>query len=306
MNTRATLLPISAALGLLGALPGALGPHAHASTRSIDQQQPADPAGTVEIVNVAGGIAVSGWDRPEVSVTGEVGDRVERVELSHSDHHTLVRVVLPQGIGTHFGGDGSARLTIHVPNRSSLQVSLVSADLKVTGVSGSQQLRTVSGDITSEGGGAANITSASGDVHLTVTDGAAAHVETMSGDVSVKGAGGDVSVSTVSGGGHLGLQALRSFNLHTVSGDFEISARLDGPAQFAVEAVSGDVKVDLSGAPAAEFDLHSLSGDISTCGPEKPVRPRYGPGSRLMFSAGDGGANVRMSSTSGDLSVCAH
>jgi DUF4097 and DUF4098 domain-containing protein YvlB len=258
-------------------------------------------------VNVAGEIVVSGWDRPEVSVTGEVGDRVERVELSHSDHHTVVRVVLPQGIGTHFGGDGSAHLTIQVPNRSSLQVSLVSTDLKVTGVSGSQQLRTVSGDITSEGGGAATITSASGDVHLTVTDGAAAHVETMSGDVSVKGAGGDVSVSTVSGGGHLGLQALHSFNLRTVSGDFEISARLDGPAQFAVEAVSGDVKVDLSGAPAAEFDLHSLSGDISTCGPEKPVRPQYGPGSRLMFSTGNGGgANVRMSSTSGDLSVCAH
>ena len=306
MNTRVTLLPIAAALGLLGALPGALGPQAHASTRSIDQHQPADPAGTVEIVNVAGEIDVSGWDHAEVSVTGEVGDRVERVELSHSDHHTLVRVVLPQGIGTHFGGDGSAHLTIHVPNRSSLQVSLVSSDLKVTGVSGTQQLRTVSGEITSEGGGAATITTASGDVHLSVTDGAAAHVETISGDVSVNGAGGDVSVSTVSGGGHLGLQALRSFNLRTVSGDFEISARLEGPAQFAAEAVSGDVKVDLAGAPAAEFDLHSLSGDISTCGPEKPVRPRYGPGSRLTFSTGEGGANVRMSSTSGDLSVCAH
>src|SRR6185437_8548436 len=112
MNTRATLLPLSAALGLLGALPAALGPHAQASTRSIDQHQPADPAGTVEIVNVAGEIDVSGWDRPEVSVTGEVGDRVDRVELTHSDHHTVVRVVLPQGIGTHFGGDGSAHLSI--------------------------------------------------------------------------------------------------------------------------------------------------------------------------------------------------
>jgi hypothetical protein len=304
MKTRANL-PTGTVLGLLVALPGTFSPITPASARNVDQHQPADPSGTVEIVNVAGSIAVNGWDRPEVSVTGQIGSHVERVELTSSDHHTLVRVILPHGIGLNFGGDGSARLTIRVPTHSSLEVSLVSSDLTVNGVSGSQQLRTVSGDVTSDGGGAARITSVSGDVHLSVPDGTSAQVESTSGDLTVNGAGGDVSISTMSGDGHMRLGTLHSFSLHTVSGQFEIDGRLDPAAQFTAESVSGDVKVALSGAPAAEFDLQSLSGDISNCTTEKATRSQYGPGSRLNFSTGDGKARVHMSSTSGDLSLCA-
>jgi len=114
MRTRANL-PTGTVLGLLVALPCTFSSITPASARNVDQHQPADPAGTVEIVNVAGSIAVNGWDRPEVSVTGQVGSSVDRVELTSSDHHTLARVVLPHGIGLHFGGDGSAHLTIRVP-----------------------------------------------------------------------------------------------------------------------------------------------------------------------------------------------
>lgn len=305
MNTRANLLSMGTALGVLGALPWALGPVALASTRSVDQTQPADPNGTVEIVNVAGSVTVSGWNRPEVSVTGQIGDRVERVELTHSDHHTLVRAVLPHGVGFHFSGDGSARLTIRVPAHSGLQVSLVSADLAVSGVSGPQQLRTVSGTIQSEGGGAAHIDTVSGDVKLTVPDGTSAQVETTNGDVTVSGAGGDVSVNTTSGDGHLRLGSLHTFSLHTVSGSFDIDARLGAAAQFTVESISGDIKVHLSGTPGAEFDLKSLSGDISNCNGPKATRPEYGPGSQLNFQTGDAQAHVHMSSTSGDLELCA-
>lgn len=282
MNTQATLLSIGAALGVLGLVPGALAPVAHASTSAINQQQPADPTGTVEIINVAGSVTVSGWDRPQVSVTGQIGDNVERVELSGSDHHTLVRVVLPHG-----SGDDSADLTIRVPTRSSLEVSLVNADLTVTGVSGSQLVRTVNGG-----------------VRLTVPDGTAAHIQTTNGDVAVDGAGGDVGISTVSGGGHLRLGSLRTFSLHTVSGHFDVSARLYPAALFTVESISGDVKVDFSGAPAAEFDLQSLSGQISNCTAQKATQPEFGPGSRLNFSTGDGQAHVRMTSTSGKLELC--
>jgi hypothetical protein len=300
------LRSMGAALGLLGALPVALCPVAQASQRTIDQQQQADPSGTVEIISVAGSVTVSGWDQPEVAVTGQLGERVERVELTSSDHHTLVRVVLPHDIGFHFlRDDGSAHLTIRVPSRSSLEVSLVSSELIVSGVSGSQQLRTVSGNIKSDGGGAANINSVSGNVHLVVPDTTAARVETISGDVTVSGAGGDVSISTMNGDGKLSLGMLHSFRLQTVSGDFDIHAGLDAGAQFSTQSVSGDVKVEFSGAPGAEFDLQSLSGDISNCTAPKATHPQYGPGSRLNFSAGNGQAHVHMSSTSGDLGLCA-
>src|SRR5580658_1632098 len=91
------------AVALLPALSGA-------AVRNIDQQQAADPSGTVEIQNVAGSVQVSGWDKPEVSVTGQIGERVERVDLTSDGHRTIVHVVLPSG--STWGGDGSARLVV--------------------------------------------------------------------------------------------------------------------------------------------------------------------------------------------------
>ncbi len=274
-----------------------------ASMRSVDQHQAADPNGTVEIMNVAGSVQVSGWDKPEVSVTGQIGERVERVDLASDGHRTTVHVVLPSG--SNWGGDGSARLVVHVPKTSALDVSVVSADLDVTGVSGAQQVRSVSGTVQCAGGAATRINTVSGNVHITVTNDATAEIESVSGEIALDGAGGDVSVQTVSGGGHLTLGSVSKFRLRTVSGDFSISARLAAAANVESDSVSGDLKVSLKDSPGAEYDLQTLSGSIDSCGGAQVVRSKYGPGSRLTFSAGDGKGQVHLSSKSGDLSLCA-
>jgi len=276
---------------------------AAAATRSVDEHQSADPNGTVEIINVAGSVIVSGWERNEVAVSGRIGDKVQGVELSGSGAHLTVRVVLPEG--THWGGDGAARLTINVPQGSALNASLVSSDLTVTGVSGAQQLRTVSGDITSQGMGAARINTVSGDVRLSVPKGTRAEVQSVSGEMTVDGAGDEVAVSSVSGDGHLTLGALSHFHLSTVSGDFVITGALSSGADFEAESLSGDMHVTFSGQPAAQFDLQTLSGDIANCSAPQATKAHYGPGTRLNFSSGDGSAQVHLSSKSGDLSLCA-
>jgi hypothetical protein len=275
---------------------------AGAATRSVDQHQPADPAGSVDIVDVAGSVLVSGWERPEVAVSGLIGDQIERVELTSSGNRTTVHVISPDG--GHWSGDGAARLTIHVPARSALNVSLVSADLTLSGVSGAQQIRSVSGDIKSDGGGAARINTVSGDVHLSVPDSTAAEIETMSGELTVTGAGGDVSITTVSGDGHLALGTLRSFRLRTVSGDFKIASRLDPAANFEAESISGDLEVNLSGTPGFQVDAQSLSGDIRNCTAPEATKSQHGPGTRLSFTSGDGKATVHVSSNDGDLGLC--
>ncbi|HEY1726104.1 MAG TPA: DUF4097 family beta strand repeat-containing protein [Steroidobacteraceae bacterium] len=276
---------------------------AQAAERSVDQHQAADPNGTVEIINVAGSLNVSGWDRSEVAVSGQIGERIDRVELSGSGANTTVRVVGPSA--SHWSGDGSARLTIHVPEHSALNASVVSADLSVEGVSGAQHLRSVSGSIKSDGGGAARINTVDGGVQLSVSANTDAEVVTMSGDVTLKGAGGEVRVTTVSGGGTLTLGAVHSLRLRTVAGDFKIAARLDPAAAVEVQSVSGDVQLDLNGAAGAQFDVRSLSGTIHNCSGPQPVEAQYGPGSRLSFSNGDGKAQVRMTSTTGELELCA-
>jgi Putative adhesin len=275
---------------------------ARAATRSVEQRQSADPAGSVEIINVAGSVDVVGWDKPEVEVTGQIGERVERVDVTGADKHVTVKVVLP--VGGHWSGDGEAHLTIHVPQMSSLSLSLVSADLKISGVSGAQQIHSVSGGVTTEGGGNARVSTISGDVHVTVPAGTPAEVSTVSGDVYVHGAEGEVSVKSVSGGGKLDLGTVSNFRLESVSGDFTVSARLAPAAQFEASGVSSSLRVDLSGGTGVTYDVSALSGAISNCTEPKAVSPRYGPGSHLSYTTGDGKAAVRISSKSGDLSLC--
>ena len=50
----------------------------------------------VEISNVAGSIQVTGWDKSTVSVHGELGGSVERVDVTSQAGRTSIKVVLPE------------------------------------------------------------------------------------------------------------------------------------------------------------------------------------------------------------------
>ncbi|HVN99500.1 MAG TPA: DUF4097 family beta strand repeat-containing protein [Steroidobacteraceae bacterium] len=278
---------------------------AQAATRSFSAQKPADPSGTVEIVNVAGSIEVTGWNQPTVDVSGTLGDRVERVDVTRSANRTTVRVVLPDGGGWH--GDSEAKLKIRVPQDSSLDVSLVSADLKVSGVGGSHHLQTVSGDIEGEvGSGGLQVNTVSGDVHLTAHNGHGAQVKSVSGDVYLSGTSGDLTLNTVSGDLIATVTELAHASLESVSGDIKVdAAALAAQGQVDVTTVSGDLRLHFATPPDADIDVQSFSGDISNCFGPKPVEEKYGPGSRLNFRSGKGGGRVHVDSKSGDVELCA-
>ena len=274
-----------------------------ASTRAFNAQKPADPAGTVEVVNVAGSIEISGWDQAMVDVSGSIGDKVERVDVTSSANHTTVRVVLPSG--SSWNGDSSAHLKIRVPQKSELQVSLVSADLRVLGVSGNQHLQTVSGDISGDTSGDLEINTVSGDVRLMAHNSHNAQFKTVSGDLNVSGADGNVQVTTVSGDAMLTLGTVSRAHFESVSGDLSVaSAALAASGQLDATSVSGDLGVHFTTLPDADIDVQTFSGDIRNCFGPKPVEQQYGPGSRLNFRNGKGGGHVHIDTKSGDVELC--
>jgi hypothetical protein len=297
-DARSTRPALLAALVLLPCFAAA----AFAGTKPFAAKQAADPTGTVEIVNVAGSIDVSGWDQPLVDVSGTIGDKVERVDVTGSANHTTVRVVLPTG--NSWGGDSSAHLKIKVPHRSSLDVSLVSADLTLSAVDGNQKLQTVSGNISGSAGGSLQVSTVSGDVRMSTHDDHALQVKSISGDLTVSGADGDVQVKTVSGDAELTLGSLSAAHIETVSGDVQISSTLAATGQFEASSISGDLRVKFTAPPDADIDVQSFSGSISNCFGPKPTEEHYGPGSRLTFRSGKGGGHVRIDTKSGDVSVC--
>ena len=275
---------------------------AYAAT-SVDEHRAANPQGAVEIDNVAGLIDVQGWDKSEVAVTGTIGKDVERVDVTGDSNRTSIRVVLPKGV--HWGmRDGDAHLVIHVPTGSSVSTSLVSSDLKVSGVRGALELRTVSGNISGDGGGDLRVNDVSGDIHFTATAAKRTEATSISGEIVLTGGNTDIEASTVSGDTRLTLGTVSRARFKTVSGGISATLGAAADAQIDGESVSGDIRLDFVGEPAADFNVQTLSGDIENCFGPKPEEPRHGPGKRLMFKTGDTSARVHLTSNSGEVRLC--
>ncbi|HEV7433185.1 MAG TPA: DUF4097 family beta strand repeat-containing protein [Steroidobacteraceae bacterium] len=276
---------------------------AWAATRAFNAQKPADPAGTVEVVNVAGSIEISGWDQATVDVSGSIGERVERVDVTSSANRTSIRVVLPSG--NSWNGDSEAHLKIRVPQKSALEVSLVSSDLRIAGVSGNQHLQTVSGDIAGEASGDLQVNTVSGDVKMATRNSHSVQIKTVSGDVNVTGADGTIQVNTVSGDAMFTLGTVTRAHFESISGDISVAAAaLAASGQLEATSVSGDLGVHFTALPDADIDVQTFSGDISNCFGPKAVEQQYGPGSRLNFRNGKGGGHVHIDTKSGDVQLC--
>ena len=276
---------------------------AHAAERSVDLHKAADPEGQVEIIDVSGHIEIVGWDQPEIAVAGTIGDRVERVDLSTNGDHATVRVVLP---ALTLSGNGDAHLVVHVPQKSLVRGSLVSANLETRDLLGEQRLRTVSGDIKAHLLRGGSVNSVSGDLRLSVGGTEGLEIETISGDVSVDGASTNVRVQTVSGELKIQLGTFTAVRLKTISGEVQFGGSLGAGGRFEAESVSGEIGIRFAATPAADFDIESHTGEIANCFGPAPQKPQYGPGSHLVFRSGDGAGRVRVSTLSAEIRLCDH
>jgi DUF4097 and DUF4098 domain-containing protein YvlB len=290
---------MSVSLLLLGASTLALA----SDDRTFDKTIAAQPRGVVDISNVAGEIEVTGWDRQEVSVHAELGAQVERVDVSSEGGRTTVKVVLPN----HTSGHGEAELQIHVPRESEVDVSAVSADIKLSGVLGVERLNAVSGDVTAELGNAdVEAKTVSGELRLKGHGSPARlHVSSVSGDVRLERGAGDFEGSTVSGELVVSLDSARSIRARSTSGDLRLEAKLAHGAIVEATSVSGDVNVRASAEDGFSYEVSTFSGDISDCFNVKAERSgQYMPGSRLQGTRGGGAGNVRIKTMSGDVQLC--
>jgi DUF4097 and DUF4098 domain-containing protein YvlB len=271
--------------------------------RAVHELRNADPQGEIEIVNVSGSVEVDGWNRSEVEVSGTVGDGVERVDVTGAGNRTSIHVVSRTAHG--WNSENEADLVIHVPAKSTVSATLVSADLKITDVVGELKLQTVSGGIRGDAGGDVRASTVSGNLQLIARAAKAMEVRTISGDIHLTGGGGDVDLTTVSGKASIELADVTRARLKSVSGDMSATLTLQPDGQIESESVSGNVNLIFANEPSAEFEVQSFSGDIKNCFGPKPLESRYGPGSRLEFKSGEGHAHVRINTKSGDVKLCA-
>jgi len=274
----------------------------------INETRPLSANGSVSIENLKGRVSVRTWDRPEVRVAGRLGEGVEKLEIEGGGDRLSIVVRYPQRSGWFGWGSGKGEpteLEVTIPAAAGLKVGTVSADIEVTGTGGQRlALESVSGDITVRGArsGEASFETVSGDVDAEL-DSRSTSAETVSGDLRLRGLiDGRVELESVSG--DLGLKAgtVERLDVSSVSGDADLQLALAPSARVAAETLSGNLTLRLPADASGRIQAESFSGSIrSPVG--QVVTEKYGPGSSLQGTLGEGSADLRLESFSGDIRI---
>lgn len=261
----------------------------------------------IDVSNVRGSITVSGWDKPEVAISGSLGSGSKGLAIDGDATHLIIKVRGPdRGGWFNWGNDaqmGDTTLDIKVPRGAELKIDAVSADVNVGGVDGrALNVNSVSGKLRLDSGAKElDIDSVSGNVELTAKS-AKAHVETVSGNIRARGLGGEIRFETVSGDIEADNDDYRELDAGTVSGDLNLRGTPAADANIAVKTMSGDVRLHLPESIAGQLHASTFSGDIrSDFGTVK--EPEHGPGSSLDATLGDGRARIKLETFSGDIEI---
>lgn len=248
----------------------------------------------LHVNNVRGSVRVTGAEGPEIRLRIEVDpegrltdDDLARapIELIQEGNRLNVKVLSDQAIMGWFerrSGPPTVRMSLEAPLRTRVNISCVSADVALGGVSGAQAINTVSGNIVA--------TDMQGDVKL----------NTVSGDALLTRSSGAVRWNSVSGSLTVREGQTSGISSNSVSGSVEAS--VEGALQDGVQAqsVSGDLRLRVPSGFGCDAMLSSMSGN-ARCGlPVQVVESRRG---RWHGAVNGGGPPVRLSSMSGSLVI---
>ena len=267
----------------------------------------ATPTARVSISNIAGSVNVIAWDRPEVQVSGQLGDGAKPLAITGSNSDLKIKVESQGGSGWfNWGGDskmGPTTLELHVPKGASLDIDVISAPLVVDGMDGGDiEINTISGKARINARTPSlKVDSVSGGIEQAGQAGRA-ELQSVSGDIMAPALGSEADLQTISGRIQATGGPWRKLSVSTVSGDVQLKGGLVADGDIRIDSMSGDVQLQLPADTSGNLHASSFSGNLrSDFG--TPKEPGYGPGSSLDVRLGDGGGKINIETFSGDLRV---
>ncbi len=250
--------------------------------------------------NVRGGIEVTGWDRPEVSIVavkrlgsewgGHESFDQTTVEMRQDGQRVMVQTIR-LGTAGLLGWMGIGRTppqvfyTIKLPATSELSVRTVDGPITVSNVIGSVYTRTVGSDIT--------LKRVSGKV---LTSGVSARV--VGADVT-----GTVGVKSVSGDVTLTQSRLSSFWGKTVDGTVSLETTIDPAGTYDVHTVSGSFHILIPPSSKLTAQMRGVSGRGSCDLPAQVTQNMQPARSEWRAVINSGGAALTLKTISGDLTI---
>lgn len=293
---------------------------------TVDKQADTSDSPNVEIEHVSGVATIKGWDKNQVKVTGELGERTEEFIFRQDGNDVLIKVETNHRHINWRNGDpkDGDKLTIFVPEKTRLTYSAVIADVDASNLSNDSKFELVNGDIKAKDlSGRVKLESVNGDIDMKNIQGLL-NVETVNGNIKGDHKGdkdtriitvnGDINLSTtspsvmvesVNGGAKLDLADVRELSLTTVNGDMHVSMNLLDNGDVDVSSVGGTIALNMQPSVSARFEIQAhAGGDIENrLSGDKPSSAKYGPNKWLEFTHNGGKARVEMSTVHGDLII---
>lgn len=323
--------PLSFALAALIALPA--GSHAGALRAGDDPTQarpapapapvpPAPPAPPVQ--------ARPGWvenDSPRTDQTVDVAKGTRLVLSSHAgevvvhawdrdavrvqaNHGTRDRVDVQASEGalrvrtrSSRGPGGPVDYTLTVPKWMPLNLSGTYLAATIDGTAADVNVETVGGDLTLKGGsGAVSLRSIEGEIKV---DGASGklNASTVNDSITLVNVSGDVVAETVNGDVAVTASKASSLEVSTVNGDVRFEGPIADKGTYRVNTHQGDIHVSLGAQANATVFVRTFRGDFSSDFPITLPKEERDSNKRFNFTLGSGSARVELQSFQGDIHV---
>ena len=292
----------------------------------VDKTLTTSASPIVEIEHVAGKATITGWDKNQVKVTGELGDRTEAFIFEKKGDDVILKVETNHrkiDWRDKNPGDGDD-LTIFVPAKSDLSYTAVVADVEASRLTNSVQFDVVNGDIdVSDLAGKVKLESVNGDIKLDNVSGLlqvetvngnisgnhkgdkSTRIITVNGDIKLKTSSPDVQLESVNGDAKLELSEIDVLSLTTVNGDITASLTLAEKGDVDASSVGGTLHLKMQKGVSARVEMQAHAGGdiVNRLTADKPSSAKYGPNEWLEFTANGGRATIEMSTVHGELIV---
>lgn len=285
MIARLALLPLFLAV--------ALPVHAQAPVRRLAVA----PDASIRILNLAGSIRVTGWDRDSVLISGAPPPGAGMLLAGGSERG--VKIVVEADAATDLPGTD---LEIRVPRGAHLWVKSATATIVIEGMTGEVEASTVTGAITVRGSPAVLVAeSMEGDLDITAPA-RVSRLKTAGGAITVREAANEITATSVSGAIRLlDARAVSSGRLESVSGSVLFNGAVQPGGSLDLQTHDAPIDIFLPARQGAVVEVTAFGGKAINRIPGLASSP--GKGKALQYRLGNGRARVVARSLKGDVSL---
>lgn len=299
----------------------------------IDETRDVASDAVIDIEIAHGTVTLTGWDRNQFRIVGELSDDAEGYKLDVVNDGIRFEEDLDQDTRRNcwgwWGCDQSrgaqTSVEIQVPRNSlltfsginvelsasslhgSTQVELINGELQASDLRGVVTLKTVNGSINSDAlDGRLTLETVNGSIVDSNSTGSRVSYNTINGSITSNVRSQRIHAGTVNGDLALNLETAEELDLSTVGGTLEVNTALREMAQVDMSSVSGRIELILPATTSARFNVKTAVGGRITnqLSADEAVREnRFINSSELRFPLNGGRGDVRISTVSGDVSL---